>query len=127
MSSDNPAQSPIRPRRFDVTLAGDTNLDLLMIKRGAMGASVYRNGRCWHAPVHDVDVVDAVGAGDSFNAGFLHAWIREWPIDKALAFGNRTGAWSASASGGTSAFRVAALVRENLSAWENEFQNAESL
>jgi sugar/nucleoside kinase (ribokinase family) len=119
-------------------LAGDENLDhaigilqkkvpLLVIKRGATGASAYANSQSWHAPVHDVDVVDAVGAGDSFNAGFLHAWTRGWQIDKALAFGNRTGAWSAAACGGTSAFRAAALVRENLSAWENTFEGAESL
>ncbi len=97
---------------------------LLVIKRGANGASAYRDGKSWHAPVHDVELVDAVGAGDSFNAGFLHAWIRDWPIDKALAFGSLTGAWSASASGGTSAFRTAASVRESLSAWENTFENA---
>ena len=114
-------------------LAGEENLDraiavlrdlvpLLVIKRGTAGAFAFCCGEEWHAPIHNVKVVDAVGAGDSFNAGFLHAWIRGWPIDKALAFGSRTGAWSASASGGTSAFRAAESIQANISAWEHEFE-----
>lgn len=109
-------------------LAGEPDLDraisalrelvpLLVIKRGAHGASAFSDTKSWHAPADDIQVVDAVGAGDSFNAGFLHGWIRGWPMDKALAFGNLTGAWSASASGGTSAFRDGTTVREHLAAW----------
>jgi sugar/nucleoside kinase (ribokinase family) len=109
-------------------LAGEPDLDraisilcelvpLLVIKRGAQGASAYRGTDAWHAPAETVRVVDAVGAGDSFNAGFLHGWLRGWPVERALALGIRTGAWSVSASGGTSAFRNAAAVREQLSEW----------
>jgi sugar/nucleoside kinase (ribokinase family) len=109
-------------------LAGEPDLDraisflcelvpLLVIKRGAQGASAYSGTEAWHAPAEKVQVVDAVGAGDSFNAGFLHGWLRGWPVERALALGNRTGAWSVSASGGTSAFRNAAAVREQLSEW----------
>ena len=77
---------------------------LLVIKRGARGASAYAQNQEWHAPAEVVTMVDAVGAGDSFNAGFLHGWIRGWPIDHALSFGNRAGALSAQKSGGTAAF-----------------------
>lgn len=90
---------------------------LLVIKRGAKGASAFSGTRAWHVPAEKIEVVDAVGAGDSFNAGFLHGWTRGWPVERALAFGNRTGALSASASGGTSAFRDATAVREHLSNW----------
>jgi sugar/nucleoside kinase (ribokinase family) len=118
-------------------LAGEDDLDraiailrdlvpLLVIKRGADGAFAFCGSETWHTPIHSVEVIDAVGAGDSFNAGFLHAWLRGWPIDKALAFGSRTGAWSASASGGTAAFRTAASVRTNMSTWENEFESLEN-
>jgi sugar/nucleoside kinase (ribokinase family) len=97
-------------------LAGEPDLDkaiatlrplvpLLIVKRGVEGASAYSGSRAWHAPSRPVQVVDAVGAGDSFNAGFLHAWMRGWPIEKALACGNLAGAWSTTASGGTTAFR----------------------
>lgn len=116
-------------------LAGESDLDraidllrglvpLLVVKRGANGSSACLGNQCWHASAGDVAVVDAIGAGDSFNAGFLHAWLRGWPIPRALALGNQIGAWSAAASGGTSAFRPVASLRTNLSAWESALDAA---
>jgi sugar/nucleoside kinase (ribokinase family) len=84
---------------------------LLVIKRGIKGASAFSGSRSWHVPSLSVQVVDAVGAGDSFNAGFLHAWLRGWSIEQALACGNLAGAWSTTAAGGTSAFRVPHSLR----------------
>lgn len=77
---------------------------LLIIKHGAKGASAYMKDEEWHEPAEKTVMVDAVGAGDSFNAGFLHGWIRGWPIPSVLAFGNRAGALSIRESGGTAAF-----------------------
>ena len=77
---------------------------LLVIKRGANGASAFTGHDEWHASAETTKIVDAVGAGDSFDAGFLHGWIRGWGIERALAFGNRAGALSTSMSGGTAAF-----------------------
>ncbi len=90
---------------------------LLIIKRGAMGASAYTSAGEWHLPARSVEVIDAVGAGDSFNAGFLHAWLRNWPVEKALAFGNLAGAWSATASGGTAAFCEEQSLRDLEETW----------
>ncbi len=111
-------------------LAGETDIDraiaflrelvpLLVIKRGADGSSAYQGSRCFSAAASKVAVVDAIGAGDSFNAGFLHAWLRGWPVPRTLALGNQAAAWSVAASGGTSAFRAAASVRVKLSTWES--------
>jgi sugar/nucleoside kinase (ribokinase family) len=84
---------------------------LLVIKRGAKGASAYTQDNEWNAPAERVKIVDAVGAGDSFNAGFLHGWIRGWDLDRALAFGNLAGAISTSMSGGTAAFCNAEVLQ----------------
>jgi sugar/nucleoside kinase (ribokinase family) len=103
-------------------MAGKHNLDhaiealrklvpLLVIKRGASGASAYAASGETHAPADALKIVDAVGAGDSFNAGFLHAWTRGCDIPEALAMGNRTGALSTSMSGGTAAFRNPASLQ----------------
>lgn len=103
-------------------IAGEPNLEqaiaalrqrvpLLIIKRGAKGASAYTLHNEWHASSRSVPMVDAVGAGDSFNAGFLHAWTRGWEIGRALAFGNLAGAMSTSMSGGTAAFREPASLQ----------------
>jgi sugar/nucleoside kinase (ribokinase family) len=89
---------------------------LVVIKRGSNGASAYTADSEIHAPAQAVQIIDAVGAGDSFNAGFLHAWIRGWGIQQALIFGNSAGALSTSMSGGTAAFRNRASIDRLLSA-----------
>jgi len=90
---------------------------LLIIKRGSKGASAYTREEEWHAPAESVQIVDAVGAGDSFNAGFLHAWLRGRSIQSSLAFGNVCGSASATRNGGTAAFRE----RASLDAIKNRF------
>jgi len=50
------------------------------------------------------NVVDAIGAGDSFNAGFIHKFVQKCPIIECQEFGNLTGAISTTAAGGTTAF-----------------------
>jgi sugar/nucleoside kinase (ribokinase family) len=77
---------------------------LLVVKRGSKGASAYTATEAWNVPAFPVQVVDAIGAGDSFNAGFLHAYLQGWSTAKCLRFGALTGAWSTTAAGGTSAF-----------------------
>jgi sugar/nucleoside kinase (ribokinase family) len=93
---------------------------LLVVKRGQNGASAFTSTEAWHSPAQPVEIVDAIGAGDSFNAGFLHAWIRGWSMERALAFGNLTGSWSTSANGGTSAFRNSESVDALKSSWKSE-------
>ena len=51
-----------------------------------------------------VDVIDSVGAGDTFDAGFLHQWVRKAPLETCVAFGNLAGGLSVTRSGGTEAF-----------------------
>lgn len=95
-------------------------VSLLVVKHGPAGASAYTNSQTWDLPTHPVGVVDAIGAGDSFNAGFLHAWLRGWPIERSLAYANLTGAWSTTASGGTAAFRESQSLDALSAAWEQE-------
>jgi len=80
-------------------------MPLLVVKRGARGAVALRGDERLDSPSPDVETVDAIGAGDSFNAGFLHGFARRWPLDRCLQFGNLTGAFSTTAAGGVQAFR----------------------
>jgi sugar/nucleoside kinase (ribokinase family) len=85
---------------------------LLVVKRGSRGASAYSATAAWHAPAIPVHVIDAIGAGDSFNAGFLHGFLKGWSTEKCLRFGALTGAWSTTAAGGTSAFADSERCRD---------------
>ena len=78
---------------------------LVVVKRGVRGAVAINGDQTFCSPSVNVETVDAVGAGDSFNAGFLHGWVRGWPLDRCLRFGNLTGAYSTTAVGGVEAFQ----------------------
>ena len=80
-------------------------VSMLVVKRGSQGA-VARVGKDKYSafpPV--VDPVDLVGAGDSFDAGFIHQFIRGAEIEDCLKYGNLAGALSVTKAGGTEAFR----------------------
>jgi sugar/nucleoside kinase (ribokinase family) len=62
-----------------------------------------QNGAVVQVDGFPVSPVDTTGAGDSFNAGFLHAWLRSYPLREALQFGCACGAMSTLGIGGTGA------------------------
>ncbi len=86
---------------------------LIVVKCGARGALVQQRSahglqRDWVPPVL-VEPIDTIGAGDSFNAGFLRAWLNGDDPLRAASFANLTGALSTLRPGGTEAFRDTAL------------------
>ena len=72
---------------------------------GAVAAPAGGEGRLVRAapPERAVDPVDAVGAGDAFDAGLLCALLGGQPLDEALAFACACGTLSMRAAGGTAA------------------------
>ncbi len=80
---------------------------LLVVKRGKAGAVARRGNERFRAPALSVDAVDSVGAGDSFDAGFIHRLIRGFRIEECLKFASLAGALSTTRSGGIAAFRDA--------------------
>ncbi|MFF1440605.1 sugar kinase [Streptomyces sp. NPDC058295] len=62
--------------------------EVLVVKQGALGATVFDRGRVLHVPAPRVDVVAAVGAGDAFAAGFLSATLRGLPARDRLRHGH---------------------------------------
>lgn len=71
------------------------------ITRGEQGCVLLLNGEYAELPGYRVDVIDTVGAGDAFAAGFLHGVAEEWPVRRTGDFANRLGALVASRPGGT--------------------------
>jgi sugar/nucleoside kinase (ribokinase family) len=82
-------------------------VSLVVVKRGMHGALARRGEERYSGLPPIIDVVDPVGAGDSFNAGFIHQFIRGARIEDCLKFANITGALSVTRAGGTEAFRDA--------------------
>jgi ribokinase len=66
--------------------------DLVVVKLGSQGSLALSAGRVTRQEAFPVSVVDTVGAGDVFNAGFLHARERGEPLERCLRFGAATAA-----------------------------------
>ena len=77
----------------------------IVVKRGRHGARVCEQAHSVDVGPVTVTPVDTIGAGDSFDAGFLFAYIREKDLVTCARAGNITGALSTQNSGGTEAFR----------------------
>jgi sugar/nucleoside kinase (ribokinase family) len=90
-------------------------IPMIVVKCGSRGALVQcGKQRDWVQPLV-VEPVDTIGAGDSFNAGFLSTWLQgEDPI-RAAAAGNLSGALSTLRPGGVAAHREVSLRQEFLS------------
>jgi len=65
------------------------------------GLAVGPRGQLARAAATAVDPVDTTGAGDSFNAGFLAAWLEGRPLEDALRLAVACGSLSTRAAGGT--------------------------
>jgi 5-dehydro-2-deoxygluconokinase len=67
--------------------------EALVIKRGAASTSVRtRAGETIEAATFPVEVLNVLGAGDAFAAGFLYGYLRGWDWYKAARMGNACGA-----------------------------------
>ncbi len=84
----------------------------LVVKMGSRGAMAIQGKQRFTAPAVNVQVVDPVGAGDSFDAGFLHQFLRGDDLQTCLTYGNLCGAFSTTACGGTEAFRDSRAILE---------------
>jgi sugar/nucleoside kinase (ribokinase family) len=76
---------------------------LVVVKLGAEGALVLAGDRIIRSAAAAVEEVDAVGAGDSFDAGFLAGHLADRPLEETLRLANACGALSMRAAGGTAA------------------------
>ncbi len=81
----------------------------IAVKCGSQGALVQTGGTLSRIPPVPVTPVDTIGAGDSFDAGFLYAFLQGLDPLQCAAAGNITGALSTLRPGGTEAFRDAEL------------------
>lgn len=72
-----------------------------IVKLGAKGAMLMSGGKIYKQPALLGTIVDATGAGDAFNGGFLHEFLRGSQWDDCLRAGNICGSLAATAPGGS--------------------------
>lgn len=85
---------------------------VLVVKRGAKGALARRGSEELERPAAPVEPIDPVGAGDSFDAGFLYRFVQGADLASCLELGNLAGAFSTTRPGGTEAFRDRKRLKE---------------
>lgn len=75
-------------------------IDTVAIKQGENGASGYHRGEYKELPAtKPKKIVDTVGAGDGFDAGFVYGILNQWPLEKTLRFANTIGSMVVSVYG----------------------------
>jgi len=88
---------------------------LVVRKRGAEGSAVYTAGdggtvERVDAPGFPVEVVNVLGAGDAFAAGFLYGWLAGWDLADAARFGNACGAFVVARHGCSASMATGAEI-----------------
>lgn len=87
----------------------------IVVKLGNEGSALFnKEGSVFQPAFTNANVVDAIGAGDSFNAGFIYKFINGYTPAACQEFGNMTGSYSTTAPGGTSAFATGENILQNI-------------
>lgn len=104
-------------RLLDVVGArvGDDPTRVAVIKHGALGATVLRNGNAEQVPAFPVEEASSIGAGDSFAGGLIYARLAGSDWASAGAFASACGAITASRFGCSAGFPSLAEVESLLS------------
>jgi sugar/nucleoside kinase (ribokinase family) len=87
----------------DAIEALSATVPTLAVKLGAQGGLARQSDSFLQVPPLPVEVVDTVGAGDSFDAGFLYGFLNHWSLVRTLRLALVCGSLSTRASGGTDA------------------------
>ncbi|MFI0716732.1 5-dehydro-2-deoxygluconokinase [Streptomyces inhibens] len=75
----------------------DMGVELAVIKQGPKGVlAVHRDGRTAEVPPTPVEVVNGLGAGDSFGGSLCHGLLAGWELEPMMRYANAAGAIVAS-------------------------------
>ena len=100
---------PNAKEAIDLTGAGNVESALailaelcpaVVVKCGGDGALAMHEGRRYRVPALPVEVFDTTGAGDCFNAGFVHGLLTECGFEAALELGVICGSLAVTGYGG---------------------------
>ena len=84
----------------------DFNIDYIFLTLGALGAAVFYNNEYIFNPSNKVNVIDTVGAGDSFCAALSYAILRGLDIKSILQFASIVSEEMVQLKGGTARYDI---------------------
>jgi 2-dehydro-3-deoxygluconokinase len=73
---------------FKFRIVAITLREDLSVLRNNWTAIAYQDGKIFRDRKYEVEIIDRVGAGDSFTSGFLYSWIKEKDVQKGVQYGN---------------------------------------
>lgn len=73
---------------------------VIAVKKGRKGAVVYSRGNMYIVPALDVEAIDAVGAGDTFDGGFIYGMLKGYSIEMCAKIGCICGSLNTRMTGG---------------------------
>jgi 2-dehydro-3-deoxygluconokinase len=73
---------------FQFKVVAITLREDLSVWRNNWTAIAYHKGKIFRDRKYEVEIVDRVGAGDSFTAGFLYGWHKLQDVEKGVQYGN---------------------------------------
>lgn len=90
---------------FSSELSAKYKIDIVLITRGQNGVFAYHHKKgAFSDPGYNIEVVDNIGSGMAFSAGFLVYHLNGKSIQQALNFGNASGALNTTKRGATCYF-----------------------
>ena len=87
--------------KFALSGVEGSKTETVAVKLGAQGALGVSRSQSVRVDSIPVKVVDTVGAGDSFDAGFLYGYLNDWVLERSLRLACICGALSTQKAGGT--------------------------
>jgi fructokinase len=108
---------------FSTGLSQKYKIDLILVTRGQNGVFAFHKKKgAFHDPGFKIEIVDNIGSGMAFSAGFLHYYLNGKTIQQALGFGNAAGALNTTKRGATSYFNKKDVLNFIKNTPKNSFQ-----
>jgi fructokinase len=86
-------------------------IELICVTLGSRGCAIWSDGILREFPGFPVQIVDTVGAGDAFSAGFLHGLHQGWTVERAASLANSLGAVVASRAAANPSWEIEECLR----------------
>jgi sulfofructose kinase len=79
---------------------------------GEEGVLAWDGERLHYAAAYRVKVVDTIGAGDTFHAGFIYGLVQGWPLQRQLEFGCAAAALNCTGMGARGGIKLVAQIEQ---------------